>query len=129
MIEYGILALMIIAILAIMAVGFQVRAIVREVRADGRTSRDQLAHGLARVDTLEQAIIQAMREQMQGQRSEAVETLREAETLPKPHRPIWRFSSEEKTNGEHIVFYTCAMGGCRDVLRVGPDDPPAEDGG
>lgn len=101
----------------------QVRAIAREVRSEGRETRAHLSTSLERVDTLEHALLQAFRESIEGRERAAVETIKEAEALPKPHRPIWRYGSSEKTNGEAITFYVCSVPGCRDVLRVGPDDP------
>jgi hypothetical protein len=96
---------------------FRLAAIVREIRAEGRESRASLTTSVERVDMMEQALLQALRESLQGREAAAVQTIQQAEALPKPHRHQWVFASEEKTNGEHVKLHICGVGDCRDVLR------------
>lgn len=102
---------------------FRLAAILREVRSEGREAQASIST----ITELERAQVQAEREMAQGRPQVAVATLQQAEALAKPHRPIWRWSSSEKTNGEDVAFYRCTVGDCKDVLRVGPDDPVPTD--
>lgn len=125
--EILILVLIVVLLGALVGLAFQLRAILREVRAEGRDTRSSLAAGVERVDALEMALLEALKEALAGHTRQAEKVLAEAEALPRPHRPIWRFNSEEATNGERVSFYRCTVGGCRDVLRVGPNDPEPEE--
>jgi hypothetical protein len=121
-------ALLLVMLGVVGGVAFQIRAIAREMRGEARGTRAYLVAGVERIDTLEHAVLQAMREALEGHEKVAAATIAVAEALPKPHRPIWKFSSKEQTNGVDITYFVCTVGGCRDVMRVGPGDPdPSED--
>lgn len=125
--EIVLVVLMVAALAVNVGVSFQNRAIGREVRAEGRETRSHLASSAARVEEMSRAELQAMRESMQGRPGTAVETIKQAEAIPKAHRHQWAFSSVEQTNGETVRFHVCRVSGCRDVYREGPDDEaPAE---
>lgn len=95
----------------------QVRAILREVRAEGRETRAHLATGLSTLHDMQAAELQATREALEGKAQQAVTTLRQAEETPKPHRHQWRFNSEERTNKQLVRLHVCTVTGCRDVYR------------
>jgi hypothetical protein len=120
-----------VAMLCLMVVvcglALQNRAIAREVRSEGRETRSNLEQSVDRIAQVQAAELQALREQMQGRPQAAVQTLQAAEAIPKAHRHVWRYASEEQTNGERVRFYTCLVPGCRDVQRVGAGDPTPDE--
>ena len=123
--EAILVSVLLLLLAATVAAVLQVRAIAREVRSEGRETRDRLAASVSTVIEMERAELQALRESMEGRPMAAVRTLAEAEAIPKPHRHQWAFNSEEQTNGESVRFHVCRVTGCRDVYREGPsDDPP-----
>lgn len=99
----------------------QVRAIAREVRTEGRETRSSLEQSVDRIAQMQAAELEALREQMQGRPQAAIQTLREAEAIPKPHRHIWRFRPPEATNGKQVRFATCTVEGCTDICREEED--------
>lgn len=125
-IEVGFSVVLLVVAAVVVGLAFQIRSIAREVRAEGRASDGRQVALLARIDQRDAATIEALREMIEGRRAAAAATLREAEAIPKPHRHVWRYASSEQTNGERVTFYRCSLEACREVLRVGADDPAPE---
>jgi hypothetical protein len=80
-------------------------------------------YGLTREVRAEIARLETRVEQLAWRPQVALDTLMPTVTppmpmpTPKPHRHQWLFASEEATNGKHVKFHTCAVGGCADVYR------------
>ena len=115
--EYIALVAMLVTLGVVIEMRFRVAGIVREIRSEARTTHEHLGTSLQRIDMLETATVQALKESMEGHPRAARETLTVAAEAPKPHRHQWVFSSSEQTNGERVKFYTCGVPGCRDVQR------------
>lgn len=127
----AVLLLALVTLGVVIETRFRVAAIIREIREEARLQGERVTGTLQRIDAVDDAMIRGLREIAEGNVAQAKKTLKAAEETPKPHRPLYQFSSSEYTNGKLVKFSTCVVPGCRDVQReeFNPDGSPLGAGG
>lgn len=130
MMEYLILALLVMLLAACVEQRFRVAGITREIRSEARAAREQQEATLQRITMMDTAVVQGLEDFVNGRLAEAKETLRVAAETPKPHRHQWRPNSHEETNKQQRVIHVCCVEGCRDTYRevLNLDGTPVEEG-